>query len=124
MPHRARALIYGLTALAVGLVVAMLLSVPIVTAQIRATQLDRQPQTEKNDETLAVIRDCTQPTGQCFKDGQKRTAEAVSQIGAGNILAVVCALAVPDGTPTNVALEQVTECVTKRLAAQQAAQQP
>jgi hypothetical protein len=88
----------------------------VIVGQVRNTQVDRLPQTEKNDATLALIKDCTEPSGECFKRSQRRTAKAVTQIGAGNILAVVCALDVPDDTPTNVALELVTECVTARLA--------
>lgn len=70
----------------------------------------------QNRHTLQRVNDCTQPTGKCYRDGQKRTERAVSDIGAGNILAVVCALQVPDDTPFDVALRRVSECVADELA--------
>lgn len=72
----------------------------------------------RNVETLRIVRDCTQVGGDCYQKSQQRTAKAVGDIGAGNILAVVCALQVPDDTPLEKALDQVTACVTKRLAEQ------
>jgi hypothetical protein len=64
-----------------------------------------------NNQTLTVVKDCTDPAGDCYKDGQKRTTQAVGNIAANNILAIVCALQVPDGTPLREALTQVTACV-------------
>lgn len=114
--NRSRQVGYALVALCIGLVAAMALSVPIITAQIRATQVENTKKSDERDETLALMQDCVQPTGECFKRGQRRTAKAVGEIGAGNILAVVCALQVPNGTPFDAALDQVSQCVADRLA--------
>lgn len=97
------------------LVVYAILSSAVNSSETNERGESREKQTAVNDQTLRIIRDCTEPSGECFKRGQKATAEAVSQIGAGNILAVVCALNVPNGTPLEDALDQVTTCVADRL---------
>lgn len=38
-----------------------------------------------------LIIDCVRPTGQCYRDGQKRTAAAISSINQVSILAAACA---------------------------------
>lgn len=114
LDSRVRTLTWTLMGLAASALIGSLLLGVVVVAQIRSSQVARAP---KTDATLAAIRDCTEPTGECFKRGQERTAEVVGQIGAGNILAVVCALQVENGTPLNQALEQVTQCVARKLRA-------
>lgn len=42
-------------------------------------------------QTLNLVRDCTEPGGKCFGDGQKRTSEAVGDIGRLSIYAAACA---------------------------------
>lgn len=112
-----------LALLALGMlsgVLVVLLTGAIVTAAVNSTESNergesREGQVQANDQTLAIIKDCTNTGGECFKANQRRLAQAVSDIGAGNILAVVCALRVPNGTPLDVALDQVTSCVAERL---------
>lgn len=43
------------------------------------------------EDTLALIRDCTQPGGDCFERGQKRTADAVANINLAAVYAAACA---------------------------------
>jgi hypothetical protein len=93
-----------------GLIGSVLVSV-IVVAQIRSAQVDRNPQNEKNDETLAIIKDCTEPTGACFKDAQRRTAKAVGDINRVIIIAAACA-----SEPVEQSVAQIADCVTRRLA--------
>ena len=100
-------------------VVVLLVVVAVLTVtitQIRSTQLEGTPTGKKLVRSADRILDCTDPDGQCYKDGQERTAQVVGDIGAGNVLAVVCALQVPNGTPLQQALDEVTECVADRLA--------
>lgn len=121
---RVRAVVWALIGVLVAAVVALTLSAAALTAQIRQTQLEGTPTGKKLVAASDRILDCTDPgvggspPGKCYKESQERTAKAVGQIGAANILAVVCALQVPNGTPLNQALDQVTACVARRLAQQ------
>lgn len=113
---RVRAVVWVLIGVLLAAIVAFLLSAAALTAQIRKTQLEGTPVGQKLVSSADRILDCTDPKGECYKQSQNRTARAVQDISAGNILAVVCALQVPNGTPLDKALEQVTDCVAKRLA--------
>lgn len=44
-----------------------------------------------NRQTLTTIRDCTQPSGACYRRGQQRTAEAVASLNAGTQQAAAAA---------------------------------
>lgn len=118
MLTRGQLVIFVLGMAATAVVVALIMTI----GQIRATQIEGTPTGKKLVAASDRILDCTdsgtsgQPAGKCYRANQRRTANLVGQIGAGNILAVVCALAVPDGTPTDAALDEVTECVTERLS--------
>lgn len=91
------------------------------SSDIRATQLEGTPLGKQLVKSSDRILDCTEPgnaeipAGECYTRSQDRTAEVVAQVSAGNVLAVVCALDVPDGTPFEVALRQVSKCVAKEL---------
>lgn len=41
--------------------------------------------------TLEAVEDCTLPTGKCYRDGIRRTATAVGDIGRVSIYAAACA---------------------------------
>ena len=109
------------------LVLACLGLLVVLLGQVRNTQLEGSPTGKRLLESSDRVLDCTdagdptsdppRPAGDCYVQNQKRTRDVVGDIGATNILAVVCALDVPDGTPTDRALRQVTKCVTDRLAA-------
>lgn len=110
---------YAVLWLGVGLLLSALLSVPVLLSQVRQTQLEGTPTGRKLVASADRILDCTDPKGgkaSCYQQNQRRTAELVGQIGAGNILAVVCALQVENGTPLQKALDQVTACVARQLA--------
>lgn len=99
------------------LVLLALLAAAVVTIfQVRSTQLEGTPLGKQLASSANRILDCTDSAGDCYQRGQKRTASAVQQIAAGNILAVVCALQVPNGTPLDRAIDQVTACVAERLS--------
>jgi hypothetical protein len=72
-----------------------------------------------NNTTLNTVKDCTDPKGKCYRDGQRRTAEAVSDLSRIIILAAACAV---DVTPSDSIVERqaaITTCITKRIAASQ-----
>lgn len=106
---------------------ALVLSL-VILFQVRATQQAGSPAVKAARDAAEAARatnkqilDCLDPKGDedsCYQRSQDQTADAVGQIGAGNILAVVCALQVPNGTPLDAALEQVTNCVSAKLAEQ------
>lgn len=108
------------TRLFVIVLLALLFGAGVKIYQIRNTQLEGTPTGKKLVASADRILDCTEPTGgedSCYQRSQRATAEAVGQIGAANILAVVCALQVANGTPLDEALDQVTRCVSAKLAA-------
>jgi hypothetical protein len=67
-------------------------------------------------ETLERVIDCTEPGGECYGDGQKRTAEAVADIGQVSVYASACAV---DPALLEQSLEQradsIEKCVTRLL---------
>lgn len=71
---------------------------------------------KENRETLTTIRDCTQPSGECYLRGKRQTADAVSNINTVIILAAACSA----GLPPNLSVEQrqtdISTCVIDRLA--------
>ncbi len=72
-------------------------------------------------QTRGVLLDCTQPTGKCFGEGQKRTGSLVQQLidasANGDVLTrhiVILAAACAKQEGVNTA-DQVEECVTDKL---------
>jgi hypothetical protein len=58
--------------------------------------IEQQQQTNTDtintaEETLARVIDCTEPGGECFEAGSKRTAAAVGNIGRLSVYAAACA---------------------------------
>jgi len=100
----------------VGLLVLLIAAV-VTIFQVRGTQLEGTPTGRKLVASADRTLDCSEPTGECYQRNQKRLVAVIGEIGAANILTVVCALNVPDGTSIDAAVEQVTQCVTNRLAA-------
>jgi hypothetical protein len=105
---RVRKVTLALLGLAVGGLIGSLLVGVVVIAQVRVDQ-------ESNSKTLRIIEDCTQPTGECFKDGQRRTAKAVGDINTVIITAAACAAGVDPSAPVDRRLADITKCVTERL---------
>src|SRR5690242_12406710 len=88
-----------------------------LTDQIRESQKTNTGTLEATQKTLDAVEDCTQPTGECFRRGQKRTASAVGDINRVVILASACSV----GLDTRLSVEQrqaeIQQCVIDRLAA-------
>lgn len=112
-----RRLWWTLIGILAGCIIAAVLTAVVVTAQIRSSQVDNTAKSDSRDEALAIVKGCVQPQGACNKRNQQRLAGAIADIGAANILTVVCALQVSNGTPLDQALDEVTSCVAERLNA-------
>jgi hypothetical protein len=111
MDSRVRKLSWALLGIAVSGLIGSLLVGVVVVAQIRSAQVDRAPKNDANDATLAIIRDCTEPTGDCFREAQRRTAEAVGDINRVIVIAAACA-----SKPYEQSVTRIAKCVTRRLA--------
>lgn len=123
---RRRRFLGAVSGLSIGLVIVTVVTASLTGAfkstEIRDTQQSNSPLLTEIRSLSLEVRSCTKPGGECYKRSQRRTAEAVGQISAGNIIAIVCALDVPDAVPLDRALEQVTACVAEQLAKSPAAQ--
>lgn len=57
------------------------------------------------------INDCTQPTGKCYKRGQKKTGKAVGSIGLTSVAAASCSVHIGVAHP-ELSQEELTRLVT------------
>lgn len=91
-----------------------------LTHEVRATQLEGTPTGQRLLTSADRILDCTNPEGQCYKDSQKRTAQAVGDINRVIVLAAACSV----GLDREMSVERrqivIQECVINRLAQQAA----
>lgn len=71
---------------------------------------------KENHRLLTTVQDCTQPSGKCYQDGQKRTASAVSDINRVIILAAACSAGVPPDLSVQQRETQIQSCVIERLS--------
>lgn len=124
MITRGRQFFYVIGGLAVGLVVAMLLSVPILVAQVRATQVHNTSKTQANTDTLVAVKglakqinSCVTPGRPCFKESQERTAGVLANVQQIVILAAACAVDETASQPVDRRVADVLACVTAGLAA-------
>lgn len=78
--------------LVVGLIV-LLVSTWQLTTALREGQKDSAERGKAIVRSTELIEDCTQPDGECFQEGQRRTAEAVIGINDNNRATIAAALA-------------------------------
>lgn len=115
----ARGALIGL-AVAVCLALAILLGFAAYTSYTSSRSLQAIEDGQKSGHTLLnTINDCTQPTGKCYKRGQRRTASAVSSINQVVILAAACASGLPPGLTVESRQAEIQTCVINRLARHQ-----
>jgi hypothetical protein len=106
-----------LGSLASALVVAVLY---VLLAGANTTQAIRE--TQVNNRTLLnTINGCTNKTGQCFKDGQKRTAGYIGQITQRATASAACQIVLTRQQPPVSAsardlYQQLDHCTTETLA--------
>lgn len=73
-------------------------------------------------QTRGLLVDCVEPSGSCYKDGQKRTAEVVQNLIDANQLdevatrRIVVVAAACSKDPENETLDDIQACVDKVLA--------
>lgn len=91
------------------IVVAILVSATQATA-IRDAQVNNTKTIENSQETLDLIRDCTQPEGACYRRSQESTAEVVDNIGLLSTYAAACA-----DQPDQQTAVQIRACVLDLL---------
>lgn len=105
--------------------IAIILSLYEQTNAIRESQKQNSPvleatsqAAESAEEAAEAIEDCTTPKGECYQQGQKRTAAAVADISVLSVYAAACATTEsrsPDfeTIDTRVLAERIQQCVTR-----------
>lgn len=87
----------------------------LVTA-IRETQTTNTAVVQDTHATAELIKSCVEPSGDCFRQGQRRTATAVADINRVVILAAACASGLPPGMSVSDRQTRISSCVIDRLA--------
>lgn len=89
---RAQGAIFGLC---VGIIVVGVLWLVISTYQLtRAIRETQKPTAQTIDlisETLDIIKDCTEPTGECYRRGKQQNADTIDDLTKASIYAAYCA---------------------------------
>lgn len=83
---------------------------PILKA-IADQQDDIEAGTDASVATNKQVLDCTQPTGECYRESQKRSADVVGSINEISLYAAACAD--QSGVQT---VEEIQSCVIARLS--------
>lgn len=96
---------------------ALVLSFVGLIAAIRQTQLENTPTGDKLLAASDRIIDCTEPTGDCYKDGQRRTAQAVGNINRVIVLAAACSVGLDPALDVAERQTEIQSCVIERLSA-------
>ena len=98
-----------------------------LTQAVRDTQLEGSPTGQRILAASDRILDCTDagdeskgiPPGECFKESQRRTADAVGNINRVAVLAAACAAGLPDGLSDQQRVIRVQRCLIDQLAVDQ-----
>lgn len=120
-PRRRRigwSLLYFCVALFVLAVVAIVAQTQQTLDQVRATQLEGTPLGKQLKVSSDRILDCTDATGDCFKENQRRTAQTVGDINKVIVLAAACSVGLEQGMTVEQRQIAIQECVIERLAVQ------
>ena len=78
--------------------------------EIRHTQQTGSPTQKQLKDITVTIKNCVEPTGECYKDGEARTKLVVADIG--NIIAATISCGDKLGTQDYV---EITECTIQTL---------
>lgn len=98
-----------LAAAVAGTVFAIVVAA-VTATQIREAQVTNTQTINNTDETLRLIRDCTQPEGECYQRGQDNTADVVDNIGLLSAYAAACA-----DQPEQQSADEIQACVLDLL---------
>jgi hypothetical protein len=85
---------------------------------IRGTQLHNTRLAEETHSTAELIRSCVNPEGKCYADGQKRTGDAVANIGTTSVAAAACSVHIGLEHPElsqDELIRQVAVCTTRAV---------
>jgi hypothetical protein len=107
-------------ALVVGVLLLMVRTWSL-TDQIRDSQKTNTGTLNASQRTLDAVEDCTQPSGECFQRGQKRTAAAVGDINRVVILAAACSVGLDQQLSVADRQDLISSCVINRLASSRTA---
>jgi hypothetical protein len=103
----------------ITIVAALVLGAVIVGLQLYTTLNIREEQKVSAErgksikDTAEAVESCTTPEGQCFKDSQRRTGEAVSSIAQLSVYASACAADVDPRLPVRQRVRIIQRCVTQ-----------
>jgi predicted metalloprotease len=96
----------------VGVLAAVLVVGMVYLGVSTYTLVNAMRETQQtNSKTYDKVLDCTDPEGECYREGQERTKQVVADIGKVSAYAAACA-DLP-GRQTEV---EVYQCVLDRLA--------
>lgn len=97
-------LVYTLAAvLVIGVIFVVTQTFTLLTT-VRETQKDSR-------ESVEAIRDCTQPSGECYREARERSARTVTDIGKVSAYAAACA-----DRPGVQTEDEVRLCVLRKVA--------
>lgn len=120
--HIGWALLFTVSAAVIlGVVTLVVVGVQTLVA-VRQTQLEGTPLGQQLKQSSNRILDCTEPEGDCYKDGQRRTAKAVGDINRVIVLAAACSVGLDQNLTVDERQTEIQSCVIDRLARQ--AQKP
>lgn len=105
---------WGIIGVTLASIVVMLVIAVVVAAvtvsQIRGDQVDNTETIDNTADTLEIIKDCTQPEGECYQRSQDSTAEVVDNIGLLSTYAAACA-----DQPEQQTADEIRDCVLDLL---------
>lgn len=111
-----RVILWALVYVAIGVFIVGTVVIAINTyttaAAIRKTQTQNTSTLNFAKESLRVLKDCTEPKGKCYQEGQKAQGQAIGTLTASQVAAVACA----DG-PDTQSFAEIQACVARTLAA-------
>jgi hypothetical protein len=97
----------------VGVIVLGMIYLGVQTYSLASSIREQQ---KTNSSTNATILDCTEPSGECYRKSQERTAAVVADIGKVSAYASACA-----DRPGVQGEAEVLACVLERLKKDDAA---
>lgn len=115
-PTKTRVALRAIAGFGIAFLIGALLAAVVAIAQIRSTQLEGTPVGKRLLASSDRILDCTDASGECFKRNQRRTADAVGDIGRYIVFAAACSATVDTAMPVDERIAEITDCVTDRLA--------
>ena len=118
MTNHRRGLWSALLAVALGVLLLVFITrvsqTADLAAEIHETQVANGRTLDNSSQTLRVIEDCTQPTGACYRDAQRRTGAAVAAINRVILIAAACSANLPRMSVAE-RRDRIQRCVTNQL---------